>query len=294
MGYRMNPLSRGLKFDKTKLIGVFCQVRADDFHNRILNAIHQASHAAGYLVLNAYVGSDYEIKPENLMHLLDYKVCGIVRIVGAISTNEADRLSEIETNERRPIIVIDDRGYSGRFDCVVNDNAKGAYDVVNHLISLGHRRIAHLSAAASSSNGAERLAGYISALTDAGLPVDDELIVGRGFFPAEVDPLVVGLLALPSPPTALFAANDPMAAAAKESAMRRGVHVPTKLAIASFGDNDFAGYTELTSVNQHPEKMGYEAIQRLFARLKDFDLPRQTIIVPTSLEIRASSGGALL
>jgi DNA-binding LacI/PurR family transcriptional regulator len=55
MGYRMNPLSRGLKFDKTKLIGVFCQVRADDFHNRILNAIHQASHAAGYLVLNAYV-----------------------------------------------------------------------------------------------------------------------------------------------------------------------------------------------------------------------------------------------
>lgn len=177
-----------------------------------------------------------------------------------------------------PLVFVDRRPPAGfEADHVGVENEFSAREVVSHLVSLGHRRIAHLTNADPASTVVERLAGYRQALAAAGLPLRPEWVLtapfvrpGSDHYPPAYAEIVDRLLALPERPTAVFAVNDYHALSLSEALRERGLAVPGDMAVAGFDDVErwSPGRSFLTSARQPFEQMGAAAAKLMLARLE--------------------------
>ncbi len=293
LGYRVNSLAKGLKSGRTALIGVYCRVREDSFHERVVHGIYDICYDEGYNVLIAYLGTTECIEEESLQRMLDYNVTGIIRIViGGMTEVELDRLNAAQVRHEIPCVLIDDATHSEHFDCVISDDIAGSIAAVNHLISMGHRRIGHVSAGNDTSTARARREGYCASLRLAGIPIDDGLIKGVSYVPADQLDAIRALLSMPNRPTALFCPNDVSASIAREVAREMRIHVPGDLAVVGYGDSDIACFGGFTSVDQEPEELGRLAVRRLLDRNELPNAPRKSVLGPTRLVVRPSSSGA--
>ena len=143
------------------------------------------------------------------------------------------------------------------------DNEQAAYDVTQHLVGLGHKRIAFIKGPSDHGDANARYAGFCKAMKVAGLPIADALCVqsetfdyGSGMIAADE------LLAQRPLPTAVFACNDEIAAAVLEAAQRRGIKIPEGMSIAGFDDVPLASLLSpaLTTCRQRMELIGYTAV----------------------------------
>lgn len=173
------------------------------------------------------------------------------------------------------------------------DDRLAARRMTEHLIGLGHRRIGHITGDPNVSASGERRAGYAEALAAAGLPADDALVApGRFTYRSGLD-AAEQLLSLPEPPTAIFAANDDMAAAAIAAAHRHGLEVPADLTVCGFDDTTMATaiWPELTTVKQPIADMARAAVAMLVDAIRgqrdpagvnrlDFELVRRASDAP--------------
>jgi DNA-binding LacI/PurR family transcriptional regulator len=157
-----------------------------------------------------------------------------------------------------------------RLDGVVTigvDNFEAAREATEHIIHCGHEQIALLGGMPHGrgrlSIPAEREAGFRQALADAGLEVDEDLIVNGNFSIDGGSDATTELLRLPEPPTAIFALSDEMAAGAVRAAREAGVSVPKDLGILGFDDHDFAAAMGITTVRQPVGELGEMAAQAL-------------------------------
>ena len=216
----------------------------------------------------------------------------VVRLVeAAASANDA--LLELIASARVPCVCLEqppDRRFG--FDSVVFDSAAGAYAATQHLISRGHRRIAHLQGDPGYDSARERRRGYEQALSDAGLPVDPELIKGGSWEPSTADTAVEALYALSDPPTAIFAANDNLAFRALGVLHLAGRRVPDDVALIGFDDIPLAQeiVPPLTTVRIPLVEIGRRASRRLLELVesKQAGAAESDIIVP-ELVIRATA-----
>jgi LacI family transcriptional regulator len=145
------------------------------------------------------------------------------------------------------------------------DDFGAAREMSLHLVSLGHRRIGHISGRPNHASTGLRLAGYKSALNQVGINIDDSLIVGGNYTYLSGLEAAEQLLALANPPTAVFASNDDMAAATVAVAHRRGLDVPADLSVCGFDDTPLATtiWPELTTIRQPVSTMAEQAIMIL-------------------------------
>jgi len=176
------------------------------------------------------------------------------------------------------------------------DNVSGARMAVEHLIRLGHRRIATITGRLDMIHGQDRLSGYRQAMEARGIPVEEELIVEGDY--TEASGTVAMQRLLPVSPTAVFVASDMMAVGALKALRQAGWQVPQDIALVSFDDIPIASAIEpaLTTVRQPIERMGSMAVEVLLSVLEDSseeEAPAQRIVLPTELVIRASCGSAL-
>jgi LacI family transcriptional regulator len=172
------------------------------------------------------------------------------------------------------------------------DNIEAARSAVHHLISLGHRRIAHITGLSQDFCSHERYEGYRRALADAGIPLDPDLVV-EGDWSVECGYQATGrFLDLPAPPTGLFSANDMMVPGVIQAVQERGLNVPTHLAIVGFDDlpQTTMIFPQLTTIRQPCVQMGVCAAELLIAQLEKRLPATSHIILPTELVIRASCG----
>jgi LacI family transcriptional regulator len=150
------------------------------------------------------------------------------------------------------------------------DDRHAAYEMTRHLIALGHDRIGFIKGNPNQSASAKRFEGYVAALGEAGLPVQDELIA-QGFFTyrSGLD-AAEQILSLIDPPTAIFASNDDMAAATVAIAHRTGLDVPGDLTVCGFDDTSLATtiWPELTTIRQPISAMARAAVEVLVRQLK--------------------------
>lgn len=148
---------------------------------------------------------------------------------------------------------------------VLIDNERAAFDMTGHLLGLGHRRIGFVVGDRSFAASGQRLAGYIRALGEAGVEVDLDLIRQGQFDVASGEAAGEALLALPEPPTAIFASSDDMAAGVLAAAHRRGIRVPAALSVAGFDDAPTARvvWPALTTVRQPVRAMAGAATDLL-------------------------------
>jgi LacI family transcriptional regulator len=172
-----------------------------------------------------------------------------------------------------PVVILDDQSLPGKTPWVGPDNRVGAYEAVQHLVRLGHRRIAYIQGPVQYQCSHDRYAGYRQALEQAQIAADPALVVQGDFTTHSGRDAAIHLLSLPDLPSAVFAANDQMAHGVLAVAREQGLRLPEDLAVIGFDDTMLAANTlpPLTTVRQPFEDMGKSAAELLLALI---DVPR--------------------
>jgi LacI family transcriptional regulator len=170
-------------------------------------------------------------------------------------------------------------------------NASGARSATQHLLSLGHRRIAAILGVPEWTASVERLNGYRAALASAGVLAEPEFVVDSDFSLEGGEAAADALLGLPHRPTAIFAFNDNMAIGTLRAARKRGLRVPEDLSVVGFDDSEESAIVTpaLTTVRQPLAEMGRMAASLLLRLLENQPLEALNIELATRLVVRDST-----
>jgi DNA-binding LacI/PurR family transcriptional regulator len=267
-GYRPSAIARSLVTRRTKTIGVVVTRIADPFIAEVVNGIEEVANDHGYSVFlaNSDANPDREVKVVHSFH--ERRVDGILVTASRVGALYMPLLDEM----RVPTVLINNQ-HPGEFvHSVMIDNPAASRLATEHLIRLGHRRIAYIGDQFGFQSDTERFAGYRSALEVADVPFLPELIAhGDGKAEGGLQAMEK-LLALAKPPTAVFCYNDMSALGALRAIHEQGLRVPEDISVVGFDDLFIASYTRpaLTTVNQPMRQMGRMAMEiliKLFAGL---------------------------
>src|SRR5947209_15684721 len=212
---------------------------------------------------------------------------------GAILVLARGQSSHLNELRRRgiPFVVVDHRGELGPdVPSVAATNWAGGRMAVEYLLSLGHRRIAMIAGPPSFRCSLDRIAGYRAALEAAGIPIDPKLIRPGDFRLQSGYTQTSTLLALPDPPTAIFAGNDMQAMGVYKALYLRNIHVPERMSVVGFDDIPLTGIVSpsLTSVHQPLFDMGRVATTMLLRLIAGEPLDSPRVELATTLITRES------
>ncbi|MFC4113265.1 LacI family DNA-binding transcriptional regulator [Nonomuraea zeae] len=194
-----------------------------------------------------------------------------------------------------PVVVVDPLDQPGDLVTTVGPtNFAGGLSATQHLLALGHRRIAYLGGPASASFSQARMHGYRAAMRAAGVPVVEEHVRMTGYCYEDGLKAAEALLDLRPAPTAIFAASEEIALGAMHAAAARGLRVPDDLSIVGFDDTELAAMTSprLTTVRQPLREMGVIALRTALRRAAGEEIEFRHIELATELVVRESSRAA--
>ncbi len=285
LGYVANLQARSLAGGRSNIIGVLVPGLDNGYIGEIIRGIDEALRDIGYDLM-LYTTHRQEGKESRYVQAIANGLTdGLILIVPLIPTAYLDALRQ----QRFPYVLIDQSDIEESSSIVDATNEKGAYEATRYLIELGHRRIGHITGLMGLSSAVERLAGYKAALEEAGIPFNPQLVVEGDFWEQSGYEGTQKLLALPQPPTAIFASNDLMAFGAYEAVRTNGLDIPKDISIVGFDDIPQASlvHPKLTTVHQPLDQMGRVAVQILLERIEK-DSPPRRVTLATHLVIRDS------
>ncbi|MBA9002553.1 MULTISPECIES: LacI family DNA-binding transcriptional regulator [Thermomonospora] len=284
LGYRPNAVARSLVEGRTRLIGAIVADLHNPFFAEFLDGLQESLHGEGLRMLVGSGRWDPLFEAEAVEAFLEMRVDGLVLL-----SVVPDSLREAAASV--PVVVVGERDVAG-VDIVVDDDELGASLAVDHLVRLGHRRIAHIEGAPSTT-ARYRRAGYENAMRKHDLA--DQIVVETGDFTEEGGYRAArSLLSRPDRPTAIFAPNDLVATGALSAADELGLGVPADVSIVGYDNTHLAAirHISLTSVDQPRRDMGRIAAEMLCARIEDPSREaRQNLVVP-HLVVRSTTGPA--
>ena len=214
------------------------------------------------------------------------KVDAVVVLAFPVAELERQRL------ELMGVSIVAAGGQITTYPYVCIDDEAAGRQAVDHLIFLGHRRIAMIAAVDPGQPGWPAISGrsnaYTSALRDAGIAVNDDLIVTVDWGGAEGADAMAKLLGLREPPTAVYAHSDEVALGAIRTIRRAGLRVPEDISVIGIDDHPLAELTDLSTVRQPVYEQGVLAAQTVLGLLRGEDV-EQAITLPTQLVIRRST-----
>lgn len=295
MNFKPNPIARGLVVKQTNLIEVFFSWPGQQFniqsewYMKLLNGINEVAQEHKYgLLINTIAGvfAPQEVYRKIFNNALD----GVLMISPYLEEKDIVQMMR----SRAPIVLVGYRTESTTVDLVDSDNIKAGVQVVDHLVNLGHRKIACISGQIKTSrNAADRLLGYRQGMKKHGWPIPEEYIVEGNFLRESGFAAMEKLLALPERPTAVFAANDLMAMGAWDAIEKAKLVVGKDVALVGFDDIAEAATPNysLTTMRQDYHTISVEATRMLIEKIQKPDgwKPRQ-IFVPAQLIARKSCG----
>ena len=288
LDYVPNRIARGLISQKTQTIGIIVPDIVNPFFAPVVRGAESAARKAGYRVLLCNSEGDLRLEREYIEDLVAHRVEGLL-LAPASDRSRSSILSLLRGGF--PLVLIDRALPDADCDLIVSDNAQGARRLIEHLIAIGHREIAHVSDAEDTSTGRERLRGYREALEAAGIPFQPELVIRTtvdriGGYRAAQEILARDLL-----PTAIFAVNNMTAVGTMEALRERGLSVPKDMGLVCFDDVEHLAVLSpiLTVIDQPAETFGSLGVQLLLERMsgKANSRPRR-IILQTDLIVRQS------
>jgi LacI family transcriptional regulator len=291
LDFRPSAIARSMIARRTKTIGVVISDISNPFYPELIKGVEDVSNEAGYTVILVSSADSVERHARVVETLRERRVDAYILASARLDDEVSPRILASE-----PAAVVVNRGLpDGAFSQVLLDNALGSQLAVQHLLALGHSRIAHVGGPAYAQNARERADGYGTAMRAAGLR--PAAVLETSFFPAEgweeSRVKIRELLLSPQRPTAIFTANDLLAVQVLEVAVfELGLAVPRDLSIVGFDDNVLAGspFVNLTTVSHRPREMGRLAVELALARLEGEvdEWPVRRIIEP-QLVLRSST-----
>lgn len=285
--YRPNALARSLRRRKTNTIGMIVPDSANPFFAEIARAIEDASFAQNYSVILCNSEGDLEKQRTYTKVLVENRVAGILFLAAGLSTELVDDLCR----QRVPLVVVDREVPGVEVDTVLTNHAQGGCLATQHLIDLGHRRIACITGSSEVAPSADRVIGYRATLEDNGLAFDERLVVKGDFQYRSGYEATRQLLRGEVKPTAIFACNDLMAVGCISAATELGFRIPADLSVVGFDDVRLASFTNppLTTVAQPKVEIGRLATEMLLERMIDPDARPHFRRLDTELRIRNST-----
>src|SRR5919112_4296982 len=291
LGYRPNPIARGLNTSRSYTIGVVLPDLRNPLFPPIARGIEERLEPAGYTSLIANTDNEPERERLSFDALRARQVDGFIT---ASAQREHPLLLEIAANGR-PIVLVNRAMDDDALPSVVPDDRHGMRQAVEHLLALGHRRIAHLAGPFTVSTGVHRYEGFVQGLEAAGCAVEPELVRrGERFTEEEGNRTCRELLASGREFTAVLAANDLMALGCIDALREAGLDCPVDVSVVGFNDMDWSARLSppLTTVRVPHQRLGTEAADLLLERLADPGAPARHVVLPAELVVRGSTARA--
>ena len=269
--YRPNGVARGLVQRRTKTLGILFHTGSalavsDPFTSAILHGILQGCSSKGYSTL-LYPQSSLKGRYD-LNQLADGRADGLLVVAPDRDDTAAEALAALGV----PVVVVSARRESKDGILSVDvDNERGAYLATQHLLALGHRRIAHFTGDLRQRSAIDREAGFRGAMASEDIAIDESLVIACGYHGSEAWDPTKRLLRLADPPTAIFCANDNLAVGVLLAARDAQVSVPEKLSIVGFDDAPAASLVSpaLTTIRQPLPEIGRRAAELLIERFEN-------------------------
>ena len=288
MRYVPHSGARSLITSKTQTLGVLLPDLYGEFFSEVIRGMDDTAQRNGFHLLISRAYADRH-GIETAIRAMRGRVDGVLAMSPDLDAN-----SLLNLPSTIPVVLLCSVSRGNEIDSLTIQNCRGAREMVAHLISRGHKRIAIIKGSPRNYDAAERLRGYRMALREAGIDPDLLLECEGDFTEAAGYSAAHHLLALKDRPTAIFAANDSMAIGALSLLRESGIAVPEEVAVAGFDDIPLARYMDppLSSVHVPICELGAKAVELLLHGITHKnDHARRRERVSTKLVIRHSTGG---
>lgn len=286
VNYIPNYNAKSLVLQRSHTIGLF--------FTSISNGTSSSFFAATIRGVNRVIGIEYNLFVRGIDDYLDYSSIHHKRFDGIIlmSQSEADNdfINHVLEQEI-PIVVLNRLLPDANLVNIVSNDKEGSYYAGHFLIEQGHTQIAIIEGIKSFKSTEQRRLGFLQAMEESQLSIPAEYIVGGEYDTESGYQAMQQLLALSSPPTAVFCSNDDMAIGAMNAAFEQGLKVPQDLSIVGFDDINFSMYTNpaLTTVKRPIEDISARGAEKILEQIREKETQQELIFVETELIQRKST-----
>jgi len=288
IGYQPSELARGLRREKTSMIGMIIPDVTNPFFPAVVRGAEDVAFSNGYRLVLCNTDNDHGKEIAHLNELRTYRPAGLI----VIPSNFSDLTLQAESYRKAgtSVVCIDRMPQNWSGDTVTVANEEGAYRATRHLIQLGHRRLATITGPLHLTNAQQRLAGFKRAVRQAGLTVNAEYVQEATFDKLGGHAKTMVLLRMLPRPTAIFAGNDMIALGVLLALRESGLQCPQDVSLIGFDDLDIAEMTnpQLSSVYQPGYQLGATAARLLLERVAGSTSAARHLVLETELKIRQS------
>jgi LacI family transcriptional regulator len=293
MGYRPNILAANFRTKKTNTIGVIVPYINRHFFSSVISGVEEVAYKNGFAVTISQSNDNFE-KENKIAHtLFANRVDGLILSIG-MKTTTFDHLF-LFSDRNIPLVFFDRVVDEIQAHKIVVDDFGGGYRATKHLIDQGAKRIAHIGGPLNLKIYQNRQEGFYKALKEAGLEIDESLIINNNLTRTDGTNAVKKLLQNKELPDAIFCANDTTALSSIICLREKGIKIPDKIAIVGFSNEPFTELVtpSISTIKQPGFSMGKKAAELIIDQIhhKKANPDFETITMPTELIIRSSSKG---
>ncbi len=285
LGYRPNVLARAMVSGKSRIIGLVVAYLENQFYPEALEKLSNELQRRGYHVLIFMAEQTAENIDAVVEEILDYQVDGIIAASVSLSSELSERCIDVGV----PIVLFNRSQDDPNMSAVTSDNYAGGRKIAMFLLAAGHMKIGHIAGWAGASTQRDREAGFISALTEAGVTLHSR---GEGEFTMEKAAQATRAMFATDPPEAVFVANDHMALAVMDTLrFELGLKVPEDVSVVGFDDVPAAGWPsyDLTTVRQPANRMVANTVEILLDQIENNSSETRRIAIDGPLVLRGSA-----
>lgn len=292
MNYKQNRLALALRSGRSNNVGVIVPRINTNFFASVIRGIEEGLHPEGYQVIICQTHEEENREIENINTLLNAQVDGILMSISNLS-EENNHYIERVIQKKIPLIFFDRKKEINNVSSVTIDDYQASYQTTQHLIAQGCDKIAYFSGDRSLEIYEERYRGYEQALLDNNIAINPDYIINIKSNVQEGQEAAEKLLALATPPNAIFSTSDFAALGAIQKLKEHGIKIPEDFCVFGFGNEPFTKFMELSisTVDQSPLEMGKVAAQVFLDKINNRDKKKtesQVVLMPKLL-IRQSS-----
>ena len=292
LGYRPNPIARGLRTNRSHTIGVLVPDLMNPLFAAVVRGIEDGLREGGYTPLIANTDNDAERERVAYEAMSARQVDGFI----AATARRDHWLLADQVRTGAKVVLVNRRVDSDAIPAVTGDDHEGIRLAVEHLAQLGHERIAHVAGSQSLYTGWSRHQGFLDAMRAAGLELDPDLIVfSEAFTEREGARCCCELLGRRRDFTAIVAGNDLLALGCYDALEQRGLRCPEDISVVGYNDMPFVDRFRpaLSTVRVPHYELGATAAALMLEQLRGTDTPPRQLLLPPELVVRGSTAPAV-
>jgi len=290
LNYKPSTVAQRLRNqnNKSRLIGLILPDIQNPFYVDVIHGVEELVWKKGYAVV---IGNFSQDKKKEQLYIDIFQSESIVGFIVAPVDGKDRKVKEL-IKSGNPVVCVDRGMDNDETDVVLMDNEKGAFTAVDHLVKLGHKKIALIAGSKDIPTTNQRIQGYKRALELHHIEVNNDYIVSKSSTRESGVELTDHLLKLPNPPSAIFTGNNLITLGALETIHKYGLKIPDDIALIGYDDMpwSYALNPPLTAVRQSGFEIGNHAAELLLQRIQNPDRAVAKLIMNTELMIRKSCG----